>query len=65
MTCCRMNDHSLRLIDYKKIRILVDYIKRDILRNEGIVLFGFGNIRFNDISGGKLGAGLGDDLTVD
>lgn len=35
MSCCRMNDHPLWLIDHKQIRILVKNIERNIFRLNG------------------------------
>ena len=32
MSVCRMHDHVLRLIDNYNIAVLIDYIERDILR---------------------------------
>ena len=49
----RMNDHTLRFVDNKKIGILVNYIKRNVLSNERLIVNGRRDISFNNITCGK------------
>ena len=49
MPRCRMNYHSLRLIDYKQVIILINYIKRYVF-GEYVCRLSFGNIERNKVA---------------
>ena len=49
MPRCRMNYHSLRLIDYKQVIILINYIKRYVF-GEYVCRLSFGDIKRNKVA---------------